>query len=256
MMRALLPLCVASLCFVTLAIPLAVPVRADPVLDSPAVPQAVELPIVVPAPVLRLESTASTVAHDDPLVSYLLAVMSDWPPALPAVPAVPYRDVAESIAIATAGNDNAQERSRDAVLLAALAYWEGARYAQYVDQLRCNDPEWVKSSEGSRLTHWGNCDRHKGEAAGEAFTLWQIHPIVDRDAPLYGACNQKVITQSRSDAAACALEIAHRSMRRIGSLSDYTGEWTGPHPLANERWNFAQRALQTHPFLANDGHAP
>jgi hypothetical protein len=256
MLKTILSLCLASLCFVTVAIPFSHSVRADTSAPAPLPALQSELtgpgdppPVPVPAP-------QSVIAHDDQLVDRLLAVMLDWPPALPAVPAVPYRDVAEDIVIATAGNTNAQERYRDAVLLAGLGYWEGARYAEYVDQLRCNDPEWVKSAEGQRLTRWGNCDRHAGEAAGEAFTIWQIHPIIDRDAPLYGVCNQKVITQSRSDAAACALEIAHRSMKRTGSLSGYTGEWTGPHPLADERWNFAQRALKAHPFLADGKRAP
>ena len=88
----------------------------------------------------------------------------------------------------------------------------------------------------------GDCDSNK------SWSLWQVRPIVDKSAPLYKLCSLAVIQESRDNAARCALEIAHSSMKAVGSLANYTGEWDGPHPAADKRWDFAQKALAKRPF--------
>ena len=167
---------------------------------------------------------------------YTLGVMQRWAHAGPAVTAVGCSAVAESIAMAVVRPD-------DAVLLAALAYFEGARFAEYVDDGLCNDKAWRKTPEGIRLMHiGGDCDH------GHAHSLWQIHPIEDPASPIYGLCSLETISLSRAAAAGCALEIAKRSLRETGSLMNYTGEWAGPHPKADERLKFARDASAQHPF--------
>ena len=173
---------------------------------------------------------------DAKLTAYVLEVMQSWTPAVSKLPAVEYEPVAHDIASAIKTPD-------DGVLLAALAYWEGARYAAYVDDGRCNDPVWRKSPEGMKMMlGWGDCD------GGHAHSLWQIHPIVDAASPLYAICNVDAISV-RAGAAKCALEIAHRSMSSTGNLSGYTGEWAFEHPKADKRLEFAQRAMAKHPFV-------
>lgn len=217
-----------TLCLAGLAVPLTVPVHAD----SPK-PAAVLLDVALPAAVESTAPTQEVPAFDPATVDYLLGVMNDWPPALAAVPSVPYRDIAEDIASVTSDPN-------DAVLLAALGYFEGARYAQYVDDYSCNDPKWVRSTEGIRLTHWGTCDH------GLAHSIWQIHPQDDRSSPTHGLCSTEAVS-TRVGAARCALDMAHRSLAATGNLSYYTGEWGESHPKAAERLEFAKRALKKHP---------
>lgn len=172
---------------------------------------------------------------ENPLATYLIDVMNDWPHARKEVPAVDNKDIAYSIVGATSD-------AKDAVLLAALGYFEGARYAQYVDSGQCNDAKWVRTPEGIRMTHWGACD------GGHAYTIFQIHPI--EQGPLKEKCSRDVITASRTNAAICALEIAHRSLARTKTLVDYTGEWRAEgHPKADERLAFAKHATAKHPYL-------
>ena len=225
-----------TVCLATLAIesPLvhaqapAPPVELDPTLVSVGAP--------APAAVAPLEP-----AFDPAVADYLLTVMNDWPHTLKAVPSVPYRDVAESIATVTSD-------PKEAVLLAALGYFEGARYAVYVDSLACNDAAWIKTAEGKRLSGWGTCDRGPTDRIGRAHSLWQIHPVEDRSSPNYAVCNQKVIDSSREDAARCALALAKSSLKETGNLSYYTGEWNGPHPKADQRYEFAKKAMKRHPW--------
>ena len=223
-----------TLCLAGLAVPLATPaVHAKPV----ALPD-VTLTSTRPEPVAPVQEEPP--AFDPATVDYLLTVMNDWPPALQALPSVPYRDVAESIASVT--NDPS-----DAVLLASLGYFEGARYAVYVDSLACNDATWIKTNEGKRLSGWGTCDRGPTDRIGRAHSIWQIHPVEDRSSPLYAICNQQVVDSSRESAARCALALAKNSLKATGSLSWYTGEWGESHPKADERLGFAKRALKKHP---------
>jgi hypothetical protein len=214
----------------------ALPVRAAPQVLVETLPAPVVVPDVVlpPAPAVRVENHAAEEAHAN-IEAYTLEIMNSWTPASKSVPTVDYRDVANSIA-------NVTESPDDADLLAAIGYWEGARYAAYVDDGSCNNPAWRKTPEGVRLMHiGGDCDH------SHAHSLWQIHPVEDKDAPTYKFCSLAAI-ESREGAAKCALEIAHRSLNGTGTLAWYTGEWDGPHPKADERLEFAKRARAKHPF--------
>ena len=176
-------------------------------------------------------------ARRDELVAYVTGVMDGWPKA--SLPSVPIVDVATSIA-------NVTGKADDAILLAGIGYFEGARYAEYVDSHLCNDPMWRRTVEGVKTMHaGGDCDHSK------AHSLWQIHPIEDKSSPLYALCNVEVIDSSRENAARCALELAHGSLKATGSLANYTGEWPGPHPAADVRLEFVRGALQRHPFTSH-----
>lgn len=177
--------------------------------------------------------------HDE-MKQYALWVMDDWTHGVASEPVASYDDIADDIASAVALHE-------DAVLLAGLGYWEGARYAAYVDGYSCNDPVWRASEEGRRLMRtWGDCDR------GNAYSIWQIHPIVDRSSKLYAICNIEMVGPmgSRYNAARCALAIARSSVESTGTLSGYTGEspFEGAHPKADERLNFVRKAVAKHPW--------
>jgi len=179
--------------------------------------------------------------REEQLTSYTLDRMKEWPPAV--IPAVPYEPLARDIAQA-ALKRGSSDPAADAVFLAGLAYWEGARFAHYVDAGLCNDEGWRESGEDQGWTAsmlikaGGNCDH------GRAHTLWQIWPKDDPTSPLYAKCRSEIVTRDRVGAALCALAIASSDE----SLCRYTGE-TWPHcPKAEERLEFARQALSAHPF--------
>jgi hypothetical protein len=187
-------------------------------------------------------------AHLD---QYVLDVIESWPDG--NLPTVFLAELADDIAGAALDKPSS-DPSQDAVLLAALAYFEGARFAEYVDSGECNDLEWRKHGFDTGPTHrvkdgpstpiWlaseqmhvgGDCDGDR------AHTLWQIHPATDPSGPLYSVCKLDVITSSRRDAAFCALSIA----REDPSLGTYTG---GQMEKAEERLAWARKAIAAHPF--------
>jgi hypothetical protein len=195
-------------------------------------------------PLSRLEGDVLLVeAPPDPkLVSmtrYLEAdVMGSWAHAVKDLPTADYHDVATDIA-------SVVDHHEDGVLLAALGYWEGARYAAYVDDGRCNDPAWRTSAEGRWfMVRWGDCD------GGNAHSLWQIHPIIDPSSRLYASCSLQAISDRRG-AARCALEIARASMTASSNLCGYTGEFEEIGcPKAEQRLTFTLEALAKHPFAS------
>jgi hypothetical protein len=183
------------------------------------------------------------------LAQYVLDVIESWPAG--NLPTVAKADLAYDIARAALDKPSS-DPSQDAVLLAALAYFEGARFARYVASGQCNNADWRKwgveeqehMARGKRVLSWnskdlmligGDCD------GGRAHTLWQIHPAVDPSGPLYAACKLDVIASDQRDAAFCALSIA----REDPSLSTYTGGQMGK---AEERLAFARKAIAAHPF--------
>jgi len=210
------------------------------------------------------ETEIATAARHDRLTTYVLSVMNGWTHAVSQMPVADYEAVASDIAQAvilepegplTCDTFAAPDGKRclwgpgwntdhaKAVLLAALGYWEGSRYAAYVDEYRCNDLAWRADQANARILHLGgNCDN------GHAHSLWQIHPIIDRQAPLYALCNRDAVDGSRLGAARCALSIAASSIRSSGTLTSYTGEFWGEHPKADIRLDFAQRAIAKHPW--------
>jgi hypothetical protein len=201
------------------------------------------------------------------LWQYLLSAMGDWPKA--HIQAAAYEDVALSIAEAVLRSPatgwpspwNTPEAR--AVLLASLGYFEGARYASYVDDGRCNRmmrAAWDAAPEestgvrslftGRMLTHkahpnlsvlsaedrallnkYGTCDN------GIAYSIFQIH-----------AADLRLSTAALADrekAAEAALAIAKRSIR--AGLCGYSGEAWPECPKAHLRLSFALEALRRHP---------
>lgn len=205
-------------------------------------PAATERPVLAAAPVASAPPTAPRIDSDTRinadtqvdsarLVAYLVDTMNRWPRA--AVPAADYDAIAQDIAAVVTG-------SEEGVLLAGLAYWEGARFARSVDEGLCNNWTWRRTTEGRRTMHvTGDCD------GSLAHSLWQIHPIVDRSSRLYGVCNLEAVDGSRLGAARCALAIARASR----DLTGYTGEPPRAHPKADVRLRFVRAALARHPFL-------
>jgi len=236
-------------------------------LEPPMAPTPTAAVVVEPLPAPPTapnETEIATAARHDRLTTYVLSVMNGWTHAVSQMPVADYEAVASDIAQAvilepegplTCDTFAAPDGKRclwgpgwntdhaKAVLLATLGYWEGARYAAYVDEGKCQDDAWRKTPEGVRLMHLGgDCD-HKN-----AHSLWQIHPIIDRQAPLYALCNRDAVDGSRLGAARCALSIAASSIRSSGTLTSYTGEFWGEHPKADIRLDFAQRAIAKHPW--------
>jgi len=156
-----------------------------------------------------------------------------------------------------------------AVLLAAVGYWEGARYAKNVDDLSCNDAAWRADPANSALIHLtGNCD------GGRAHSIFQIWPRTGSASvsPINESCSKDAVSV-RYTAARCALQILRMSMMHTGDLTGYTGEtatradtgdddhralvvgmggasegsWGG-REKAMLRMEFARKALKKHPF--------
>lgn len=199
--------------------------------DTPSPPHDDSIPALAP-------DTASR----DRMAAYTLDVMRSWTHAVDAMPVVDYEGVASDIAAAVL-MDGAHVSARDAVMLAGLAYWEGARYAAYVDDGRCNDRAWRQTAEAVRLMRLGgNCDN------GHAHSFWQIHPVMDSSSSIYEACNAEAVDGSRAGAARCALLLARSSMAARGDLSMYTGEFSFEHPKADLRLDFVNRASDRHPY--------
>jgi len=218
------------------------PASGDPVQVKAAPLPSVQpvASVVVAVPDVAATPTSIGDMQHDEMKQYTLWVMDDWTRALASEPVASYDDIADDIASAVVLHE-------DAVLLAGLAYFEGARYAAYVDGYQCNDADWRASDEGRRLMRvWGDCD------GGHAYSIWQIHPIVDRSSKLYDLCNIEMIGPmgSRYNAARCALAIARASVQAAGDLSGYTGEAPveGGHPKADERLRFIERAVAKHPW--------
>ncbi len=210
-------------------------VKADP--DPPRM-AVTELQAPAPS-VTPTEPTSEPVkddldAHHRRIADNVLAVMNDphWS-HLAGLPTADYEDVAHDIAsVVDLGND--------ATLLATLAYME-CGFAQFVDDWECNDPAWRASPEGQSIMGGKSCD------GGAAYSIWQIHPIIDTTSPLYATCSLWAIS-TRPGAAKCALAIARSSMEATSSLQNYTGEWGDDHPKADRRLDMANRAIARRPF--------
>ena len=180
----------------------------------------------------------------DALAAIVLSTILRWTPAAAAVPHVDYAELAADVAAAVVAEGpiwpSDTSGRRTAILLAAIAYWEGARFAAYVDNLDCNrwatTPAALRSAEARRLLAFGHCD------GGNAYSLWQIHPQTWR-TPGRGVL---VVTgdmlADRRTAARVALVMARSSFEAFGDLSGYTGErGAADHPKARKRERFAAR---------------
>jgi len=183
-------------------------------------------------------NTAQDATRTDSIRRYVVEIMQGWAPA--KIEMAPLEDVAESIAKAAVSDEPAwpddKTGARSAVLLASLAYFEGARFAKYVDDQTCNERSFQQRNP---LAHYGTCDHRL------AFSLWQIHEI-ELSNPHEVASASAL--KDRDFAAHIALRLARQSLAATGTLRNYTGEWSGPCPKAEDRLSFAEKAFRAHPF--------
>jgi hypothetical protein len=190
-----------------------------------------------PRTVVDADIVVADRSRRDVLREYVLDVMQGWPAA--KIETVPLEDVADSIANVAAADAPAwtddDTGARSAVLLAALGYFEGARYAKYVDTGVCNRPDFRRLA----IAKHGTCD------GGLAHSIFQIHEIELVD-PKEKA--DAVALSDRTFAAHIALRLARQSLASTGSLRNYTGEWSGACPKADERLKFADKAWRAHPY--------
>jgi hypothetical protein len=160
------------------------------------------------------------------------------------------------------GSDGA----REAILLAAVAWWE-TRYRDYVDDGSCN--RWasdayrrtgkltlkVLAPEAQQLMAVGTCD------GGLAASIWQIHfgmgiVVDDRGGWHLASSRERGVTRDmalrdRKDAARVALAMARQSIQVGVGLENYVG---GNDPIARrknarDRLDFAERYSRAHPFV-------
>ena len=217
-------------------------VKAAPDEPRPAVTELQAPPttsVAEPAPPAVPDPTKDDLdEHHRRIADNTLAVMNDsrWS-HLAGIPTADYEQAAHDIA-------SAVDLGNDATLLATLGYMETG-FAAFVDDGRCNDPAWRASPEGRSIMGGKSCD------GGQAYSIFQIHPIIDKTSPLYSSCSKQAISV-RAGAAGCALKIARASMEATSSLQNYTGEWGVEHPKADKRLEMANRAIARHPLEDSD----
>jgi hypothetical protein len=174
---------------------------------------------------------------------------------------------------------NDKTKARTAIMMVGIAYHE-TNYRAYVDDGRCNDPEWRKSEEGAKMMRIsGNCD------GGIAHSMWQVHTSTDgivvmpanyddssKDTDKREWCYAfemkenrcatdegkliapKEMASDRQAAIRVALHMARRSIRRGVKLCQYTGEGD-VCPKGDVRYNWAEgpKGYSTkHPFTYSD----
>jgi hypothetical protein len=134
-------------------------VAAEPIEVAIASPPA---PTAAPSPTAVTHSADPATPPDEPravfddLTTDILKVMNKWPVA--RIPHANYEDVASDIALVVhefgnvwPGGEPIAQAHKSGILLAALAYWEGARFAAYVDDGRCN--EWMTAAMAHPIRH-------------------------------------------------------------------------------------------------------
>lgn len=200
-------------------------------------PQAVTVPT---SAALASPSTNDQAA----LAAYVETAMRAW--SKETDKSASYDDVARDIAEVSLSEDPAydddENRGRTAVLLTTLAYFEGARFARYVDDGSCNDKKWRKSKAGyDMVLARADCD------AGWAVSLWQVHAATF----YFGNGKYQSVSmdelKDRETAIRVALRIVRKSLAEHAGLCEYSGEY-GPCPKANLRLHFAERYSAKHPF--------
>jgi hypothetical protein len=242
----------------TAPIPVATSEPVAPVVPVTEIEQA---PAFIPAPVPSPVQEEAKHLHD-----YVLGVMRSWPKGAKDLPVANTDDIASditnavlvepaSVELATGKSCYTVSKTSNkcfwhpawntdgakAVLMAAIAYYEGSRFAAYVDTNRCTDRAWRKTGKHEML-EGGDCD------GGAAHSLWQIHPFELSGSKLFPICSKPNVDATRFGAARCALELARQSMVNREDLSTYTGESAYLHPKADERLEWARKALKEHPY--------
>lgn len=170
------------------------------------------------------------------LALYLSTVLSVVAPSInPARRASIATDIAAvSLSEERAFDDDANGR-KTALLLTAIADYEtGHSWAPWIDDGRCNDPEWRE-----RNAEWlkgGGCDH------ALAWGLWQVH--APGNDPVIG---KKYVTNRRRGISA-ALFIARASLRTGTGLCGYSGETYPNCTKADHRLNKAREWEAKFPF--------
>lgn len=228
-------------------------------------PMARSDPSLTPPSTLTLHTTHATHEQDPEtlrdrhdlevvrLALHLERVLGSWSPAVREVGTVALPELARDLAAAALDLGSPRFEgdaagARAGILLGALAYFEGARFARYVDDGSCNDDSWRADPVGRwTMRNWGDCDH------GHAYSLFQIHAgdlYLGDHCPLFGSpehvTGEKL--RDRGYAARLALCIAHRSLTASGTLSGYTGEDSRDCPKADARLNFAVDQAEKHPL--------
>jgi len=195
-------------------------------------------------------------AHHKILTSYILDSMRAWAPPSTIVQTHStdtFPSIAKDIVdvVLDPGEPalwkNDETKPKTATLVATMALFEG-HYWRYVEDGTCNS----KNRTNPVLKN-GTCD------GGTAFSLWQVHPqhgLVLLDNGLWGwsvdPSNPNVVTgekllADRVLAAKTALHFLRASIKRDGTLCEYTGE-KKPCRKAEQRVDFAVNWLEKHPI--------
>jgi hypothetical protein len=195
-------------------------------------------------------------AHHRQLTVYILESMRSWAPPSTIVQThstASYASIAKDIVdtVLDPGEPSLwkddKQKTKTAVLSATMALFEG-HYWKYVEDGTCN----AKDRSNPVLKN-GTCD------GGAAYSLWQVHPmrgLVLLDNGLWGwavdtkrsdvVTGEKLLADRRL-AAKTALHFLRASIKRDGTLCEYTGE-SKPCKKAEQRMKFAVNWLEKHPF--------
>lgn len=219
-------------------------------------------------------AACTSVAHDgadesESLAEYVLEAMRTWNRGRMAGSATRLPEIARDIAHVALDEPQVWPESdgaREAILLAAIAWWE-TRFRDYVDDGSCN--RWAREAyrrtgkltlkvlapEAQQLMAIGTCD------GGLAASIWQIHfgmgIVIDEHGGWHFASGRDLgITRERAmrnrrDAARVALAMARQSIQAGVGLENYVG---GGDPIARkkrarDRLEFAERYSRAHPFV-------
>lgn len=135
--------------------------------------------------------------------------------------------------------DDDANGQKTALLLTSIPYYEtGNSWASWIDDGRCNDPEWRELN-----AHWlkgGGCDH------ALAWGFWQIH--APGNDPVIG----KTYVTNRRNGIRAALFIARASLRSGVGLCGYSGETYPNCPKANHRLEKAREWAIKFPFSSNE----
>jgi len=207
------------------------------------------------APPAPLPPTVSPEVEER-LAAHVLEAMRSWVKESKAT--VPFTELAGDIAHVALREQPAFEgdesRARTAILLAAVADYEGSHFREYVDAQRCNDSAWRAKNAVTMMQ--GDCD------GGIAVSLWQVHydcggiALYDDAREWSYGCSSRdgavpvtreAVRGNRRLAARIALHMMRKSLRAKAGLCQFTGE-LGPCPKGDERLEHARSWSSKHPF--------
>lgn len=162
------------------------------------------------------------------LTLYLASVLAVVSPKLnPQRAAVIARDVATVTLSEDRAFENDESGQKTGLLILSIAYWEtGKSWAKWVDDGRCNDPEW-------RITHAAWMKGSPGCDDANAWSMWQVH--VPNDSVVAG----RRLVANRQLAISAALASVRASFQKGLGLCGYSGERPPKCPKAQRRLDTA-----------------